>query len=470
MKKIDIPDRPWQDMGIIQPQIIREFRGINTLDRYSIDKSFGTYTRNLTGAGFPGLSVRPGYSQMSGALPGAVQGMGLYKDTELHVIGGGRWYRWNGSSWDQLYSGLSTTAQAYFCNFQGNLSSMSLLMTNGIVALYYDGSSVKTLSNVPSGATFIDQHDNRVYAAKGNNVHFSALRKPQDWTTVDEAGEIVIETNNGEEITGIKAGNRHLMVFKKSSFHELWGTNPANYQMNTITQDIGALSNQAITTIQGVPFWIDNRGIYTYGGNTPRKDFSLPVKDYIDKLNLANAHKAAAGTNGKSLYVSIPCGSSSEPNTVLEYDLDFQTWYVWNDMTPLHFSNSDTDFFMGDQNGRICKFGGTTDNGNPINWEWQSAPFGGGSQAQKLRWYRMWYVADIPSGSYVDVYLSKKAEGEDWIHVKRVEATGGSMASGRIIIPIESVANSNWVRVRFTGRGPSRVIELDYQQRALPLA
>ena len=475
IKKIDIPNRELQSIGVQPPQSLRMFKGVSTLDPLSMDKSYSPQLKNLSGSGFPGLQTRPGYTALGAALTGRILGLGVWKDQQLHAAANGVWSKWNGTTWDTLGSSLNTSAMWSFCNFQGNFADINLLGANGVNAVKkWDGTTLTDLSGAPAEAKYIDQHDNRVYVAKKNagtnnynTVAFSALRKATDWTTLDDAGEIVVETDNGEEINGLKAGNRHLLIFKPSSVHELWGTNPLNYQRETVATDIGLLSNQCAVVIQGTVYWMDRNSAYLYGGARPRKDFALPVKGYYDNMNPAALSKASAGTDGTNLYLSIP-STGTEADTVLEYDTQYQVWYVWKDLTPTLFANMAGDWYLGDSLGRVLKMGGSTDNGAVINYEWVSSPFGGGSLAQRLQWYRMWYVADVPAGSSMNVYLSKSAEGDvDWTLVKSVSAN--ELQSGRIIIPINTVANANWVRVKFAGSGPMKITEFDYQQRELPM-
>lgn len=464
--KVKMLDSQWQTLGVLSPQMIRKFTGENTLDRFSIENSYATKTKNFTGDGFPSLSVRPGYTQMGNAFGAAVKGIGIWKNSEIHVIAGGSWHKWNGSSWVSLSSGFNSSDMS-FCNFQGDLTGINLLAVNGSQYRRYDGSTVQNLNNVPAGATYIDEHDNRVYTVVGNKLHYSAFRKSQDWTTLDDAGEAVVETNNGESINGIKAGNRHIMVFKPNSTHELWGNGPFDYKMDTIATDVGLLSNKCVTVLAGTPYWMDLKGIYSYGGSRPRSDFSKPMKVYIEGVNKAQKAKASAGSDGKThLYFSFPFGSATEPDTTLEYDTLYGTWYVWKDMQPSFYATMGGEWYTA--NGSVVrKMGGTTDNGAAIQFEWVSAPFSSGSRAAKLQWYRMWYVADVPAGSSLTVSLSPDAVGETWTVVKQI--TANNLQTGRVIIPVDTVANSNWVRVRFTGSGAVKIREFDYQQRELPM-
>src|SRR5690606_19805254 len=125
----------------------------------------------------------------------------------------------------------------------------------------------------------------------------------------------------------------HLLTFFPGSVYELYGTGPDDYRMIRIAEDIGLLSDQCVATVGGVIYWADDNGIYRYtGGSRPRKDFSLPVQHYIDNMNKEYKHKCCAGTDGKRLYISLPYGSTQEPNVTLQYDPEFSgIWYVWDD-------------------------------------------------------------------------------------------------------------------------------------------
>lgn len=468
---VQLPDSQWQDMGLLAPQVIQQFKGINLLDKFSVDPSYATRMSNLTGGSqFPGLQLRPGTVAVGTTLPARIMGLALWKETELHVISNGVWYRFTGGTWNSIATGLSTTAKPSFTNFQGNLPAISLFMVNGVDApRYYDGATVQNMTGLPAGVnfSFIDQHDNRMYGATGNTVYHTAIRK-QDWTTVDEAGSFVIETDNGETINGIKAGSRHLMIFKPSSFHELWGSGPLSYSVQTISTEIGLLNNNAIASVNGIPYWADSKSVYNYGGSIPRKDFALPIESYIKRINPAQRSKVCAGASGNTFYLSIPLDTAVEPDTLLEYDTVFQVWYVQKNHTPLMFADLDDTLHWGDTSGRVLKYtAATTDVGAAIPWEWVSPPIGSGAYSQRSQWYRMWYVVDVPAGSTMRIHLSAQAEGETWTLVKTV--TGSNLQSGRVIFPLKTVATANWVRVRIEGTGPIKITELDYQRRELPM-
>jgi len=121
------------------------------------------------------------------------------------------------------------------------------------------------------------------------------------------------------------------------------------------------------------------------------------------------------------------------------------------------------ELYIGDDQGRVLKLGGTTDGGNPISWHVITKPFNNASLAQKMRWYKLWIVADVPAGSTLQVFLSRSVEGEDWTEITPF------MQGSRIIIPVSNFANENYLRVKIAGTGPVKIREITRQQRQLPL-
>lgn len=454
------------------------FRGVNTLDPFTIDKTYATRVSNVSADHFPALTVKPGVTQVGPTLTGKLTGLGVYKGQELHAIVGGAWWAFKVTP-TQIASALNTTAEWTFCNFQGNFTNMTLLAANGVdTPRKWDGTTLSTWANVPAGMKYIDSHDGHVFGVVGNSVKFSSFNKGEDWTDADPylgAGELKVNTSDGEDINGVFAGNQNLLIFKPSSCYELWGTGKYNFKLENVATDIGILNHKCIAMLGGQPFWMDRNGIYQYGGSRPR-DISLPVKEYIKSMALTQSNFACAGSDGTHLYFSIPTNpANAYADTTLEYHKDFQTWTVWKDINPQTFASMGGDLHIAHFDGtstRVGKKGGTVGfDSTAIPWEWVSAPFGGNSLSQRLRWYRLWYVADVPTGSSMNVYVSASAEGESWTLVKSINGTtdGSGTQSARIIIPVASIANANWMRIRFTGSGPATVHEIDYQQRELPM-
>lgn len=466
----------WQPIrGLQEPIPIRTFKGAykNDDDGFALADGYAQDMRNISSQYFPALSLRPPFGALGASLGSRVTGLNVWQGQELSAVANGVWSRWNGSAWQGISggTGLSTSADCSFANFKGNLSGVNLIMANGVDPVKrYDGTTVQNLANAPAGLNFIEQHDNRLYGAVGNTIYYSALSKADDWSTAKDAGQIVLETNNGQQIVGLKSGSQHLTVYKRSSIHELFGTGPSNFRLIEVASDVGAYSNKAITVVSGVQYFISNR-IYRYsGGSAPDWSFSKPIQKYLDGINQSAISKCVAGNNGKNVYFAIPYGTAADCNMVLEYDTTYGVWYVWDNMTVTQFARIANNWYFGDINGGVYQWGtGTGDNGTPTPWKWVSPPYSAPNLARRMNWYNMWFVVDLPAGSTLNVYISKLSSGDtDWQLVKSLTAQS-TIQNSRLVVPLASFANSNFLRVKLEGTGPFRLFEFDRQMRIMPM-
>ena len=464
MKPIQYPMANYQQIpGILPPNPIREFRGINTYDPLSIPESFFTDMANLSTDNFPVISTRPGFSVLGSAIGTKVLGIGVWKDQELHaVFNDGTWRKWTGSSWQTLKSGLSTTAEWSFTNFQGGWTDINLVGANGVNGLHrYDGSTVQTFGDAPSDINFITTYQNRLWGASKKTLHASALDQPEKWqdfdplTLEENSYYKEMESPSGENINMLSGSLTKLTIGMPSSIHELYGGLPSDFNTRMITDDLGVANNRSGMTLDGIMRIIHRTGIYEYaGGVLPNKSFSDIVKRYFAGIN----NQCAAGTDGTKCYFFIPS------DTILVYDPRTQTWSVWKGINATCFAQMGTDFYIGDAQGRVLKLGGTTDAGTPISWYAVTKPFNNDSLARKQRWYKLWIVADVPTGSTLQVFLSRSTEGDsDWEEVTTY------MQGSRIIIPVSKFANENFIRIKISGTGPVNIREITRQQRELPL-
>lgn len=444
--------------GIRDPIVQREFRGVNTLDPYSITDVFATDMSNLTSDDYPALTTRPGFSVLETAIGNKVLGLGVWKDTELHaVFNDGTWCKWTGSAWSTLASGLSTTAEWSFTNFQGNLEDINLIGSNGVDQIKrYDGSTVQNLANAPAKGNYITTYQNRLWCAFGMEIRACSVDNPTDWSTFDlEDGSSfgkTMESTRGENINMLSGSLSKLTIGMPNSLHELYGDVPSNFNTRLVTEDFGLANNRSAITFDGVMKFIHNTGIYEFfGGVLPEQDFSLIIQKY-----LSNIHDAVAGADSDRMYFYLG-------DRILVYDPRVPAWSVWDGFKPVCFAAMKNDLYIGDNTGRVLKLGGDTDAGNPIPWHWVSKPFTSQSMAQKIRWYKLWIVVDLEPGSALKVFLSRSAEGEDW---KEVTA---SMQGRRVIIPIDQFANENMIRLKLSGTGKMKLHEVTRQYREMPL-
>lgn len=460
----------------VPDRTIRQFKGVNKLDRYSISESFSPLSRNLSSSKTPALTTKPGFSVLDAAVGTRVIGLATWKNQELHaVFNDGTWRKWSGSSWTTLKSGLNLIAEWSFVNFKGAFSDTNLIGTNAVnAAQRYDGITVQNLANAPAGANYVDQHDNRLYVAVENKVFVSGLNVADEWTVTGRPNDsspttIRKETYVGENIIGIKSGAGHATIFFPSSSWELYGTAASDFTLMPVAEDFGAINNQSATNLGGVLYFADETGVYRYsGGLRPQKDFSVPVQWYFDNMNLSAKQTCCMGSDGRYLYIALPMVASTA-DTILVWDSQENSWFVWDDLKPTHIVKMGDTLYMADAQGRVLSIGGTTNNGAAISWEWQSKTFTGPSMGQNIRWTRFWVTVDKPSGSTLQVYMTKDPEADSgWVLVGDLNAVS-ALQSRRICINPSQVANSPTLRFKLAGTGPCTVREISWDERQFPI-
>jgi hypothetical protein len=461
------------------PTTQKEFRGINKLDPFSIRSEFFSDSKNLISNNYPALTVRPGFSVL-GQFGGLVLGLGVWKDKEIHaVFDDGTCRRLNGDgTWTQLASGLSTTAEWTFTNYQGNLAGINLIGSNGVDPIKrYDGTSVQNLANAPSGGNFITTYQNRLWCAVGNELRASSLDMADEWTNyaTPSSGENgsfgkVIESPNGETINGLFGELAKLTVSFPNSIKKLLGGVPSDFNDQSVSQTIGIVNSKCAVTLDGMMAFFNSRGFYQYGGGVaPAKDFSEVVQYYADTCKAAARGLSAVGTDGEKLYFSIPLDGGSTPDTILVYDPKFQSWNVWKGISALHFAQMGNDLYIGDASGRVLKLGGTSDNGTPIEWYGVSKPFTARSMSQTIRWMKMHVTVDLPAGSQMNVFLSKSASGDaDWEPVGSITSSD-NLQRYPFNVTSDKVQNAQQIRFKIAGTGPATIHEVAWNQDELPL-
>lgn len=460
----------WPSVRSRPPSIQREFRGINKLDPFSLDERFATSTKNRTLDGTGQHVTRPGFSLVGSALS-SPSGIGVWKDTELHAIVNGEWLKYSGGAWGSpIVSGLGT-GPASFCNYKGNLADINLIMANGSGVKRYDGTAVQTLTDAPAAGNYITAFSNRLWVALGNEIRASSLDKADEWNIfTDDAGSFGkdMESPSGETICALAGGLAKLTIGFPNSLHELYGGVPSDFATRMVVDGIGPVNNRSMLAVNGIMYILHTTGLYQYsGGVLPSKAFSLPIQDYIDKMNQSALSTCAIGTDGQRLFISIPTGSSAVPDTIIEYHLTNNTWFVWKDMSARYFANMDNQLYIA-EGTRVIASGGSSDAGTAINWDWVSKPLTAPSMSQTIRFLRLWVTVSLPVGSTLEVSLSKSVSGDDWESVGAITASS-DIQRKPIYVASSKVANAKQLRYRLSGTGAATIHEIAWEQDVSPL-
>jgi len=214
-------------------------------------------------------------------------------------------------AWTDLSTSLTLGASATrvrFCkyNFDGN---DKLFIVDGIgYPLILAGLAASDLSQLsgPSdlqGATHAVEFKEHIFAAKGENLIFSAPFEDDDFTAASGGGII----NVGSDITDLIVFREQLIVFSEDRISRIVGNSIADFQMQPITDNIGCVVNDTAQEISGDVIFLGPDGLRTVAGTERNEDFNLasvtkPVQKEIVALTSGNTSFSSVTIREKSQY------------------------------------------------------------------------------------------------------------------------------------------------------------------------
>lgn len=182
------------------------------------------------------------------------------------------------------------------------------------------------------------------FSSLPSTVYLSDVGEPE---SIQPESFFEVRTNDGDQLTGAKAYNGELLLFKRKSFHKLLGDSPETYALVEISTEYGCLSNRAIVEFEGVIWFLDERGIVEFNGAVP-KIVSSKVEDIFDNMAIDYAFQTACAVHVKSrreVWFAIPSkdtfktypGSDTARyinDTIVVYDYFSDAWTTFKGVFP----------------------------------------------------------------------------------------------------------------------------------------
>jgi hypothetical protein len=210
--------------------------------------------------------------------------------------------RWNGTT----ATGLVAPAynEPYSTPNQGNMPWAKCIAAH---------SGYMWVANTKEGATPTPTD------AYKNRVRFSHPNQPEDWRALDYIDvEIGVE---GDEITALVPFLDRLLVFKNNSVHAIYGYDPSTFQVETLSRNVGAVSQEAVCLSSGVLYFFSwPEGVFSFDGKQVTWIFDR-LRPIIDDGFIAapDIAKIALGWINKRLWVAVPYSSTTN-SRVFVYD------------------------------------------------------------------------------------------------------------------------------------------------------
>ena len=183
-----------------------------------------------------------------------------------------------------------------------------IIFGDGLLMKKYDGTTFADLGGAPPKLRHLEVHLSKLWGTEGyNTIRYSVTGNPEDWTTVDDAGEEVLDNPEGDPITAMKSHRDALFVWTRGAMYVVLGDDPFNFTIKPIADADGCYSHFSVAEVDGFLYWFGPEGIsrYYYGAKA-----QVISRDWIDSIiadSDVNEHsKVSAGTDGVRYYLSLP--------------------------------------------------------------------------------------------------------------------------------------------------------------------
>lgn len=234
----------------------------------------------------------------------------------------------------------------------------------------WDGTTFQALAGTPPTFSFSVTHAGRIFAAgvdaNPSTLYWSAFDDPEDWTTTGAAGagNITIDPNDGDRITGMVSYKGVLLVFKgpyKGSIHIISGTSNTDFARKVLQRGLGAVWQNTIFRFKDdVGFLWSDGHLYSMAATASFGDFRLAnritggasqfiegrseasgLSEFISgRVNFSKLRHATVAVNEAVgvFQVCLPIDGSSQPNYILHVDYRFDgprlaSWPAYDDYT-----------------------------------------------------------------------------------------------------------------------------------------
>lgn len=214
-----------------------------------------------------------------------------------------------------------------------------------------DGETLVDSEPIPP-ATCLETHVQRLCMAGITDtqhdpatIFFSDYLDGKTWSIT----ESVQVGSDGDDIIGLKSWrNNTLLVFKANS---VWAVicdplvdssgnkvSPAYWTINKISDSYGVVSRETIAQVGNDVWFLSKRGVCSVQRAVASEDnemqalpISLPIQNYIDRINWNYAHTSSAIYFKDRYFLSIPIDNAQRPNIVVIYNTITQKWQgIWD--------------------------------------------------------------------------------------------------------------------------------------------
>src|SRR3990167_6103964 len=270
-----------------------------------------------------------------------------------------------------------------------------------------NGTSFTDTTSAPVGGVGAKQYQQRMWILKGNNMFYSTTGTPTDWTSDSSSialtgGTVGTANVVGPGVSLMKVSDSLVPTLNSGQMFQWDG-----FSLVDLATDLGPTSARSVTNKEGVGFFLNRYGHFSFGGAKPEL-ISNPIQPQIYN----NAGSGVVGTvfdNAPSgqykydIYTAVGTVTDDLTNETINnalqvYNFQLNEWrnYDVANLPTAFDTYKDADgverFIFGDSTGQCYTLGGTSlsDNNTAITSTMQMVYHANQPHTDK-RWKRAWF-------------------------------------------------------------------------------
>lgn len=320
------------------------FGGVDTTtDPSLMNEVMSPYALNIVYDTTQAVMSRKGYNKLlTTALTNPIRGMFAFYQSngtkQLLYGSGSNLYKYDNAGGSTVLTGAPATFTA---NQQWDFDELldNTYAANGTDPLIvYNGTSY-SIANAAITAQYIKVHKNRIYAANKNSstLYFSDAGSPSSFPVNNF---IQINTNDGQNITGIDDILDNLVIFKEESVWILTGeplgagntTTIGNLQLRQANSPVGCSAFRTICKVDQTLVFMHHSGIYALQ-NYSVVIISPDLQDtFMTGMNPGFIQLSWAVYNSleRKYILGYPSAASTTPDSAIMYDLTSKQYALWD--------------------------------------------------------------------------------------------------------------------------------------------
>lgn len=290
-----------------------------------------------------------------------------------------------------------------------------------VVKGFHDGSGTSESQNSPIRITrtmpdldFVIESGNRLwgcrYGIQGskivNEIYASKLGDFRNWNCFEgiSTDSYAASLGTDGQFTGAITYLGYPLFFKEGCVHKVYGSYPANYQIQTTAcRGVQKGCDRSLAIVNEVLYYKARSGICAYDGSLP-EEISYALGDVA-------YHDAVAGVLGNKYYVSM--ADTSERYSLFVYDTAKGMWHREDETEAMDFCNCRGDLYYidyADKQIKTVKGTGVAETA-PIKWQAVTGIIGTDSPDKKYI-SRMDVRMSLSVGARASFYAEYDSSGE----------------------------------------------------------